>query len=196
MPSNPSSPIPESDCNEFVLRRDFRKVTEGSFDIREEVPGIHRLENVRVKADLLCYPNEALIARGFPSGWFVIETKRLDFAAHESKRFYEAFWQSVSYQQSEFIIDGKTIQPVFTALVVNHQPNQRENAVFQAQKRRWQILKELGVYANVGFFNLNAHDGWELLFGQARFFHSARGLNSVPRGLRKYVGSRAIDSKA
>lgn len=182
------------DSHEIQLRKGFRHSAGNDFEIIEEVVGVHLLSSAPVKADFVCRPLPSLCERGFPQGWFVIETKHLDFTRHESKRLYESFWQAVTYGQSEFSVNGESVRPTFTAFVVPEQPNQRENLPFQAQKRRWDILLELGVYANVGRFEFE-RDAWVLWFGQARLFHSVRGLNKVPRGLQRYVGSRSLPNR-
>lgn len=183
--------MPAHDLNEALPRERFREYTERDFEIFEEVPGTHLLSSSLVKADFVCRPRPSLCQQGFPQGWFVVETKYLDFAQHDSKRLYESFWQTVTYGQSEFNVMGQNIRPAFTAFVVTEQRNQALNAPFQAQKRRWQILMELGVYANLGFFEFE-QNAWVLWFGQARLFHSKRGLSNIPCGLKTYVGSRTL----
>jgi hypothetical protein len=61
-----------------------------------------------------------------------------------------------------------------------------------AQRRRWEILSEFGLYANVGYFRLDHSGGWAIYFGQGRYFDSTKGLSKVPRGLKRYVGSTSI----
>jgi hypothetical protein len=130
--------------------------------------------------------------RGFDPVWFVIEAKHLDFARHESKRLYETVWQAITYRHSEFQIGAELVRPDFAAVLVTDSAPDYKNVCESAQRRRWEILTEFGLYANVGHLRLAAAGEWTLWFGQARAFDSVTGLNKVPRGLKRYVGSRSF----
>lgn len=182
---------PLSARDEPALRRELVDAIGRDFEILREVPGRHLLTGESVRADLLCFPRQHLRDRGFASGWSVVETKHIDFARDESKRLYETFWQAISYRESEFQVQGEMVRPVFSALYIPYIKADYFNVVEEAQRRRWQILKEFGVYANVGVFALYP-DRWTLRFGQGRYFDSQSGLSTVPRGLKRYVGSRSL----
>jgi hypothetical protein len=178
--------------NEPSIRESLLAAISPDFEIHREVGGVHPEENERVRADLLCFPRTHLQQRGFAPVWFAVETKHIDFAKHESDRLYRTLWQAVSYRCSEFVMASGSIRPAFAAVAIGEMPRNYGDKSEQAQRRRWQILMEFGLYANVGYFRLRSPAQWSLYFGQARYFDSATGLNTVPRGLTRWVGSRAV----
>ncbi len=48
---------------------------------------------------------------------------------------------------------------------------------------------ELGVYANTGFVTGESADDWIIWFGQGSYFKKVSGLNTIPRGLKRYTGN-------
>lgn len=182
--TNESGPVIEPD-----LQSHFKNCLQDAFMILDEVPGVHLLEESSVRVDFLCHARPWLIERGFPVGWFVVETKHIDFFQHESKRLYESFWQAVTYTQCRFRVNEDWVTPRFSALYINKNPSTKNYAPAAAQARRWAILTELGVYSNVGIFRLTDSLNWSLWFGQGRLFDITSGLGNVPRGLKKYVGN-------
>lgn len=180
-----------SELKEPLLRKKLTTTLEADFFLHHEVSGIHLLTGDKVRADLLCYPRNHLINHGFAATWFIIETKHLNFSTHESKRLYMTAWQAITYRHSEFFIAGATVRPAFAALFVNDSPPNYSNLSETAQRRRWDILTEFILYANVGYFRLDDSGRWKLFFGRGRYFDSKTGISKVPRGLKKYVGSKS-----
>lgn len=177
--------------SESALREQLIASLKQDFQFRAEVRGVHVISGEPVRADFLCYPSASLIARGFEKSWFVVETKHLDFARHDSKRLYETAWQAVTYRHSEFRVGNDLVRPSFAALYVTDTTPDHSNACEIAQRRRWDILTEFLLYANVGYFRVGRSDGWALYFGQARYFDSKVGISGVRRGLKEYIGSKS-----
>lgn len=179
-----------------MLRAMFRKRTQGDFVVREEVRGRHLHTRAGVRADLLCHATPALQARGFPQGWFVVETKHMDFQRQPAIRLYETLAQTVSYQDSVFWVERGWARPLFATVLINAQEAAAPHAAFRAQKRRWAEVLEMGAHLGAGYFEFPGDTLWKLKFGQGLFFHSrtgpGTGMWQVPHGLARRVGSRYV----
>lgn len=179
--------------NEATLRAELVAGLDQFFDFEEEVPGKHVNTGEPVRADLIAYPRPSLVSVGFLDRPFPVETKVIDWDRVESGRLYKAFWQAHTYSESVFNSPRfGEIQPLYAALYVTARPFPLPEDHRQIQSRRWDILLELGVYANVGHFRFRDTEDWGLYFGQGSYFHARRGISALPRGLNARVGSRGI----
>lgn len=125
--------------SEASLRRQPTTALEKDFVLRPEVSSIHLLSGEPVRADLLCFPREYFVARKFMPEWFVVETKHLDVALHESKRLYETAWQTVTYLHTEFRIGDEIIpwqSPYFSKVEWAHITSMQSLTFDSAGNRR------------------------------------------------------------
>lgn len=184
---------------EHRLRLGFRMWTAHDFTVLEEVEGRHLDTGAGVRADLVCHASAALQARGFPQGWFVVETKFMNFAHDPAVRVDETLAQAKSYGDSEFRVDGAWVRPLFDTVLINAQAAPAAGpllAAFAAQQQRWEHGLDLVARMGTGHFDLYREGTWTLKFGQGLFFDSKRGpgeaMREGPHGLLRQVGSRLV----
>ena len=181
---------------EQALRQAFRERTRGDFVVLEEVWGRHAQPKGSVRADLLCHATPALQARGFPRGWFVVETKHMDFLRQPADRLYDTLGQAVSYGNSEFWVDGEWVRPLFATMLINAQQGPVAHPAFKAQKRRWAEVLEMGARLGTGHIQFYGGTAWGVKFGRGLFYHShggpGPGMWQLPHGLVRRVGSRYL----
>lgn len=151
------------------------------FELHPEVAGRHVAEGVRVIIDYLAYPKPHLLAHGFAPVHFGIEVKYLGQADGFSHKAARGLWQTVSYTDSEFYLDGATIRPKFALLFSNisfeseHQLLNRLGMELENDRALWSGLLQLANHANVGTLEIkgprDAWKGWKMAFSGGTYFY-------------------------
>ena len=150
------------------------------FDLHAEVPGRHVAEGVRVQIDYLAYPKQHLLDAGFIPTHFGIEVKHLDQTQGFSHKAARGLWQTVSYTDSEFFLEGATIRPKFALLFSNisfeeeHRLLNRLGQELENDRALWGGLLQLANHANVGTLEImgsrDAWTGWKMAFSGGMYF--------------------------
>lgn len=135
--------------SETELTRQLIRGIEGDFEILREVAGCHPIYDASVRIDLMLRAKPHLQAAGFTSDWFGVECKWFDVIDGATSKATRMVWQSITYAQSTFLINGKKVTPSF---VVVHIPGSIPRAIDE----HLNSLLSLGHYGNVGrlyFYN-------------------------------------------
>lgn len=128
----------------------------------------------------MAYPKQHLIALGFRDDYFGIEVKHLDPGEGFSQKASRALWQTVSYTDSEFFVQGTRARLKFAVLfsgmsfekevkLLNHL-----GQTFENDWALWHGLRQLANHANVGTLEIkgdrDAWTGWKIAFAGGRYF--------------------------
>ncbi|MES2244210.1 MAG: hypothetical protein V4639_15145 [Pseudomonadota bacterium] len=150
------------------------------FNLYAEVPGRHVAEGVRVQIDYLAYPKRHLLDAGFIPAHFGIEVKHLDQTQGFSHKAARGLWQTVSYTDSEFFLEGAAIRPKFALLFSNisfeeeHRLLNRLGQELENDRALWVGLLQLANHANVGTLEImgsrDAWMGWKMAFSGGMYF--------------------------
>ncbi|MBT2336537.1 hypothetical protein J7E49_21820 [Variovorax paradoxus] len=163
------------------------------FDLSPEVAGRHVAEGVRVIIDYLAYPKQHLLENGFAPAHFGIEVKYLGQADGFSHKAARGLWQTVSYTDSEFFLDGVTIRPKFALLFSNisfeseHQLLNRLGMELENDRALWNGLLQLANHANVGTLEVKGPredwKGWKMAFSGGMYFYRNHYMGKREYGL-------------
>lgn len=147
------------------------------------------IEQTSVSIDFLLFPKPHLIADGFDPVWFGIEAKHIrDFKRGDLGKKSKLVWQSITYAQSAFYIDGDTVRPFFVLLYIGEDEfGQNESGERAAVS--WRALINLAQYANVGWLSTNPRYGWVIRFGGGTYYRRGYGRGNVTLSARRHVGS-------
>jgi hypothetical protein len=102
------------------------------FILKPEVVGKHTSESVRVQIDYIAYAKPHLIAHGFEPEYFGIEVKYLDQTDGFTHKASRGIWQTVSYTDSTFFVDGHWRRLKF-ALVFSNLCFEEERELLEAE---------------------------------------------------------------
>ena len=165
--------------SEPEVKAALRVILHRDFEIEEEVPGIHIVENVAVAVDFMLTARSHLVARGFPAEPIPLEVKQLSDDDNKSIR---AAWQCITYAQSTF--RGK--RPPFVILF----PPVRYFYKRGVECEHIACLQSLLPKANVGQLGFLRNGEWLIYFAQDRFFSQSKGLgHKAHLASKRYVGS-------
>jgi hypothetical protein len=103
--------------SEDVLKANAIRRLSSHFDIREEVSGRHAFYDMNVRIDLMLKAKQPLVVKGFTSDWFGVECKWVSGLNGQTAKTTKVIWQSITYAQSVFKIDGADIVPRFIAVL-------------------------------------------------------------------------------
>jgi hypothetical protein len=176
------------------------------FDLFAEVPGRHVAEGVGVQIDFLAYPRPHLLEAGFLPMHFGIEVKHLDPMLGFSHKAARALWQSVSYTDAEFFLDGRAIRPKFVLLFSNMSFDEERSLLnrlgseLENDHALWRGLLQLANHANVGTLEIagsrDAWTGWKMAFSGGLYFwrrnragEGAYGLSNARMVEKLRIGS-------
>lgn len=150
------------------------------FILKPEVVGKHTSESVRVQIDYIAYAKPHLIAHGFEPEYFGIEVKYLDQTDGFTHKASRGIWQTVSYTDSTFFVDGHwrrlKFALVFSNLCFEEERELLEGLGMESENDRvtWRALLQLANHANVGSLEIlgkrEAWRGWALAFSSGRYF--------------------------
>lgn len=143
--------------SEAVLTDELLLRLANDFEFRREVRGEHPISGDRVRIDLLAKGKVHLIKSGFTDEWFGIECKWADRIGGTTSKTTRMVWQSITYAQSLFTVDGASIRPKFVAV---YTPDNLHSLIEEHLKH----LLALGLYGNVGRLYFYRHGGWGIKF--------------------------------
>lgn len=143
--------------SEALLTNDLILRLANDFEFRREVRGEHPISGDGVRIDLLAKGKAHLIESGFTDEWFGIECKWADRIGGTTSKTTRMVWQSITYAQSLFTVDGALIRPIFVAV---YTPDNLHSLIEDHLKH----LLALGLYGNVGRLYFYRHGGWGIKF--------------------------------
>ena len=155
----------------------FAKLSS-DFEVLDEVWGYHSIYEMRLRVDLLLRAKPHLIASGFTNGWFGVECKWIEGVHGQSSKTTRLVWQSITYAQSVFEVNGQNIKPKFVAIFTP------ENLSFIIQ-RHLDTLLSLGFYGCVGKLYFYRDASWGIKFAKVYARSSEEGFyiskNQLPK---------------
>lgn len=164
--------------SEESLKNKIRANLEKDFHIIEEVSGNHPIYNKNVRIDMLLKAKEHLCLAGFVNEWFGVECKWVDGVHGQTAKTTKAIWQSITYAQSIFIVEGKPIKPCFVALFtpdLELMIDQHISTLFQ-----------LALYGNVARMYFYRDGNWGIKFASIYARSNNENFQISERQLPKY----------
>jgi hypothetical protein len=143
--------------SEAILTADLIERLAGDFEVRSEVRGIHPIEGVAVRIDLMARARPHLVLAGFANVWFGIECKWAAQIGGTTSKMTRMVWQSITYAQSTFALDGEEIRPSFVAV---YTPDNLHSSI----EGRLNHLLALGLYGTVGRLYFYRDGAWGIKF--------------------------------
>lgn len=143
--------------SEESLKQRIRTNLEKDFVVLEEVDGHHSIYNKAVRIDFMLKAKSHLIAAGFTDEWFGVECKWVSGAHGQTSKITRMFWQSITYAQSRYVIDGALVAPKFVAAFV---PERMEPGI----EKHFKSLSQLALYGNVGELYFYTDGTWGIKF--------------------------------
>lgn len=167
------------------LKKRFRQRMESDFHIYPDVRGRHLSENQEVVIDFLIKPKPHLLAAEFKDGWVGVEVKYLK--EYKLGALSKLAWQSLSYGQSEFEIEGGLYRPMFVLMHANVSFNLQHQSGIPEQLTGLLAFLE---YGNVGWVEFDPKYDWRMGFGSHGYFNKKYGKNKVKNvGTKRNVGN-------
>ena len=156
---------------------------EEDFEVFPEVAGKH-LAGAAVFIDFLLRPRPHLVKHGFVDGFVGLEVKYIAQDEGFSRKSSRALWQTISYTDSVFVVNGESVSLSFAALFCNLS-FQNEAELLKSfgghqsenDKAEWRAMQLLANHANVRVLkmrgNRDAWKGWSFSFaaGSMYFTH-------------------------
>lgn len=130
---------------------------EHDFEILREVSGFHPIYNKKVRIDLMLRAKPHLQAAGFTHEWFGVECKWSDTIHGATSKITRMVWQSITYAQSTFLVNGENVIPSFVAV---YTPSNMHNLI----EIHLEKLLGLGLYGNVGRLYFYSDGAWGIKF--------------------------------
>lgn len=155
--------------NEDSIKKSFIKRVEGDFLILEEVEGYHDFYKQGVRIDFMLKPRSHLVKDGFIDEWFGVEAKWIKGHGGMTSKTTRLIWQSITYAQSRFNVEGSWHVPSFVAILT---PDSIERSIEDLTNK----LLGLAHYGNVGRFFFYKHGGWGIKFAYNYATTSEDGL--------------------
>lgn len=164
--------------SEEALKIEAIRRLSGHFHIHEEVSGRHAFYNKSVRLDLMLRAKEPLVQKGFTPEWFGVECKWASGVNGQTAKTTKAIWQSITYAQSLFQVDGVHIVPRFVAVLT---PN-----LEPLIEKHISTLFQLGLYGCVAKMYFYRDGNWGIKFGSIYARSIAGGYQVSQRQLPKY----------
>jgi len=174
---------------ENKLKAKVQAVLKADFYLKPEVSGCDLVHGEPVRVDFLAWPLAHVTAAGFPRQVVAIEVKFLE--GDDIGGLAELCWQGITYQQSEYPVEGKVYRPLFTLLYANGVVDKDPHGEYA---NAWRWAARLLQRANVGLLDLEGRHRWQFMFGPNYY---ARGgtiiemSNAENVGVKIYVGNCA-----
>ncbi|MBC3234161.1 hypothetical protein [Pseudomonas lurida] len=140
------------------------------FEIRREVPGYHPMYKKNVRIDLMLKARSHLQEAGFTNEWFGVECKWSDAVQGATSKFTRMVWQSITYAQSKFLVDGEHLVPSFVAV---YTPDNLDRII----ESHLETLLSLGLYGNVGRLYFYRDLSWGIKFASIYARSSPNGFH-------------------
>jgi len=166
--------------SEGELKKWFESQFSKDFEISREVKGRHLAEDVPVRIDYLLRARKHMLEAGFDARPFGVEVKYFcqeDGFTHKTSR---ALWQTISYNDCEFDLEGVLQKPKFCLVFSNLSFKDELHLVksfgleYENDKVEWRGMLHLANHANVGCLNAKGTrdqcGGWEMRFVGGIYF--------------------------
>lgn len=166
--------------SEGELKKWFESQFSKDFEIFPEVRGRHLAEDVTVRIDYLLKARKHLLDAGFEARPFGVEIKYFcqeDGFTHKTSR---GLWQTISYNDCEFDLEGVLHRPKFCLLFSNLSFEGELRLInsfgfeYENDKFEWRGMLHLANHANVGCLNSKGTKdqcrGWEMRFVGGIYF--------------------------
>lgn len=150
------------------------------FEIFSQVYGKHVVEDAGVKIDCLIYPKPHLISAGFVEAYIGVEVKFFHPNTKFCRRSSRAWWQTISYLDCVFDVNGVNVKPKFGLLFSNLSFDgeidylKRYFGVYDNDVIMWWAYKHLANHANVGSLEIKGNpqknSGWRMRFAGSDYF--------------------------
>lgn len=127
------------------------------FEILEEVWGYHSIYEARLRIDILLRAKQHLVAEGFTNEWFGVECKWVEGAIGQTSKTNRLVWQSITYAQSTFEVQGSSVRPRFVAVFT---PDKLEQSI----DHHLSALLGVGLYGCVGKLYFYRDGSWGIKF--------------------------------
>ncbi|WP_422103162.1 hypothetical protein [Vreelandella sp.] len=148
------------------------------FEVSEEVWGYHPIYEVHLRIDILLRAKPHLIAEGFTNEWFGVECKWVEGAIGQTSKTNRLVWQSITYAQSTFKIQGNSVRPRFVAVFT---PDRLNSSI----DRHLATLLGVGLYGCVGKLYFYRDGSWGIKFANIYGRSSPKGYyikqNQLPK---------------
>ena len=169
--------------NEEELKTWVLPHLEEDFEVFPEAAGKH-LAGAAVFIDFLLRPRPHLVKHGFVDGFVGLEVKYIAQDEGFSRKSSRSFWQTISYTDSVFFVNGESVTLSFAALFCNLS-FQNEAELLKSfgghqsenDKAEWRAMQLLANHANVGVLKMRGNRdewrGWSFSFaaGSLYFTH-------------------------
>ncbi len=143
--------------NEEFIKNELISNLSNDFEFLEEVFGYHPIYKARLRIDILLRAKPHLIAKGFTDEWFGVECKWIDGIDGQTSKTTRLVWQSITYAQSTFVVNGNNITPRFVAVFT---PDNLSPSI----DRHLSTLLGLGLYGCVGRLYFYRDGAWGIKF--------------------------------
>lgn len=155
--------------SESRLTADLIRRLAPDFEILREIRGVHPIDGEGVRIDLMARGRSHLVERGFTNQWFGIECKWADRIGGTTSKTTRMVWQSITYAQSRFGVNGTPVRPAFVAV---YTPEDLHSLI----ERHLKHLLALGLYGNVGRLYFYRDGTWGIRFANIYARASQSGL--------------------
>lgn len=155
--------------SEAALINHLIKNIEHDFQVLREVSGHHPLYMKNVRIDLMLKARPHLQEAGFTSEWFGVECKWSDTINGATSKVTRMAWQSITYAQSTFLVNGEFVIPSFVAV---YTPDNLDGII----ERHLKVLLSLGLYGNVGRLYFYRDQSWGIKFASIYARSSSSGF--------------------
>jgi hypothetical protein len=158
---------------------------ETDFIVHKEVTGTHVSTKIGVVIDYVIFPRQHLIHEGFIAGYVGLEVKYISQDSGFSRKASRGLWQTISYTDSVFALDGKERLLSFALLFSNlsFQAEQDLLETFRGHhhtendQAEWRAMLLLANHANVGTLRMlgerEVWRGWNIFLRWGLFISHA-----------------------
>lgn len=161
--------------SEIELAAWLKSHLHADFILHQEVRGRHLAENLGVRIDFVAYPKQHLIDAGFEAGPFGIEVKFIDPMNGFSRKASRAFWQTVTYTDSEFYVDGKPVRLNFAMLFSNLGFDAEYKLLASDDVEQWRAFVNLAHHSKVARLEVKGTkarlEQWTIMFSSNAYFY-------------------------
>ncbi|WP_223543831.1 hypothetical protein [Pseudomonas sp. BF-B-28] len=140
------------------------------FEILREVTGYHPIYKQNVRIDLMLKARPHLQDVGFTNEWFGVECKWSGTVHGATSLVTRMAWQSITYAQSTFLVNGEHIAPSFVAV---YTPDNLDRII----ETHLKTLLSLGLYGNVGRLYFYRDLSWCIKFASIYARSSPNGFH-------------------
>ncbi|OUM04504.1 hypothetical protein [Variovorax sp. JS1663] len=162
-------------ASEVELSAWLKSHLQADFFLHEEVRGRHLAEDLGVRIDFVAYPKQHLIDAGFEAGPFGIEVKYIDPMNGFSRKASRAFWQTVTYTDSEFYVGAEAVRLNFAMLFTNLGFDAEYKLLASDDVEQWHAFVNLAHHSRVARLEVKGTkarlEQWTIMFSSNAYFY-------------------------